>query len=76
MNDSDIWAQRKRDVHEQNIRFQPVILVLHDQTPSRLECLCGALATFVNVDLGEDGRIESVCVKCHDCYCKEEESPE
>jgi len=77
MNDRELYAQRKRDVHEQNIRFQPVVLILHDQTPNRLECPCGALATFVNVELDEeDGTIESVCVKCHDCYCKEESNDE
>ena len=56
MNDGEITAQRKRDVREQNIRFQPVVLVLHDQTPNRLECLCGALATFANIELNEDGK--------------------
>ena len=72
MYNSSINAQRKRDVHEQNIRFQPVVLVLHDQTPNRLECLCGAMATFVNIELNEDGRIVGWCVNCHDCYCKED----
>lgn len=74
MNDKETWTQRRKEAQEQSIRFQPVIMVLHNQSKSRLECLCGALATFVNVELAEDGRIESVCVKCHDCYCKEEEN--
>ena len=73
MDNREIWTQCKRDVSEQNIRFQPVICVLHDQKPNRLECLCGALATFVNIELSEDGRIEALCVNCHDCYCKEDE---
>jgi hypothetical protein len=68
MNDNEINAKRKREVIEQNIKFQPVIMVIHGQ---RLECLCGALAVFVNTELNEDGRIESVCVKCHNCYCEE-----
>jgi hypothetical protein len=72
MNDKELHAQRKRDVHEQNIRFQPVVLVLHDQKPNRAECLCGAMATFINIELNEDGRIYGWCVKCHDCYCSEE----
>jgi len=73
MNDSEIWSQRKKDARENNIKFQPVIMVLHNQQHNRLECSCGALATFVNVELAEDRRIESVCVSCHDCYCKEDE---
>lgn len=54
----------------QNARFQPVILVIDGK---RLECPCGALATFVNVKLSDVGTMEEVCVFCHDCYCKDQE---
>jgi hypothetical protein len=66
-------TQSRKDAIEHNIRFQPVIVVLRDQKPNRLECHCGAIATFVIVELDEDGLIETVCVECHDCYGKEEE---
>lgn len=54
-----------------NARFQPVILVIDGK---RLECPCGALATFVNVRLDENGNMEEVCVSCHDCYCRREDN--
>lgn len=73
MNNSEIWAQRRKDAREHKIKFQPVIMVLHDQPYDRLECSCGAKATFINTELNEEGRIESVCLSCHDCYCKEDE---
>lgn len=51
-------------------RFQPVILVIDGH---RLECACGALATFINVRLDENGHMEEFCVSCHDCYCRDKE---
>lgn len=76
MNYDDLQAQRKRDAREQKVRFQPVIIVLHNQTYNRLECPCGQIATFVSAELDDDGTIDTVCVQCHDCYCKEESENE
>jgi hypothetical protein len=73
MSGLDIWAQRRKDVREEHIRFQPVILVVRD---GRFECSCGALATFVNVKLDEDGKVCAFCASCHDCYCSEEKQGE
>ena len=70
MNNSEIYTQRRKEAQEQHIKFQPVIMVLRNQ---RLECSCGALATFVNAELDEDGSMMTVCVECHDCYCREDE---
>lgn len=67
----DPQTQRRRDVAEGRARFQPVILVI--ASAQRLECECGALATFLNVRLDDDGRIDGYIVSCHDCYCKEDE---
>jgi hypothetical protein len=68
---NEVWAQRRRDVRDGEARFQPVILVI--EGGQRMECRCGALATFIAVQLNEEGKIEAVCCQCHDCYCKEEE---
>jgi hypothetical protein len=69
-------TQSRKDAIENNVRFQPVIVVLHNQKPNRLECHCGAMATFITVELDEDGLLGSVCVECHDCYGKAEEDEE
>jgi len=70
-----IQAQRRKDVQEGRARFQPVILVV--ASSRRLECDCGAIATFVNVKLrDDDGGIEGYVPSCHDCYCKGEEGEE
>ena len=45
-------------------RFQPVILVIEDGR--RLECLCGAIATFVALELNEDGSIAGYEHQCQD----------
>jgi len=69
-------TQSRKDAIEHRIRFQPVIVILRDQKSNRLECYCGAIATFIIAELDEDGLIETVCVECHDCYGKEEEDEE
>lgn len=70
----DIQAQRREDVQEGRARFQPIILVIAGSR--RLECECGALATFMNVKLDEEGRLEGYMASCHDCYCSEEKQDE
>jgi len=71
---NDTQAQRRRDVQEGRARFQPVILVI--ASSKRFECDCGALATFMNVKLDEDGKLDGYMPSCHDCYCKDEEGEE
>jgi hypothetical protein len=70
----DIQAQRRADVQEGRARFQPIILVIAGS--KRLECDCGAIATFLNVKLNDEGTIEGYMPSCHDCYCKEEQGSE
>lgn len=74
MNESNIQAQRRKEVRDGEVRFQPVILVI--KGGQRLECSCGALATFVNVKLDSDGKIYAFCASCHDCYCSEDKQGE
>lgn len=65
----NIQATTMNENEQENIRWQPIILMLN----RRLDCKCGAMAVFVSghvVD-GHYNQLDDVDVWCQPCFEKE-----